>query len=87
MDYGCFSTSFLNTFLWLLPNIEQKRIPLNDSIVWCKNFSVTKDLSKSSNFFLLNVLKYLGTKLFYSLYAQTYVFSEKYASQGFPIKT
>ena len=59
--------SFSNTILWLLPNIEQKRIPLNDNIVWCKNFRVVKDLSNSDSFFLLN---YLSTKPFYSLYAQ-----------------
>ena len=57
-------------FLWLLPNIEKKRISLNDSIFGCKNSSVTKDLSKIGSF-LLNVPKYLDTKLFYSLYAQT----------------
>ena len=28
-----FFLSFPNTFLWLLPNIEQKRNPLNDNIV------------------------------------------------------
>ena len=34
MDSGKgFFISFLNTFLWLLPNIEQKCIPLNDNIV------------------------------------------------------
>ena len=70
------------TFLWLLPNIEQNRIPLNDNIVWSKNSSVIKDLSKSCNFFMLNVTKYLGTKLFYSLYVQTYIFFEKYAFQS-----
>ena len=77
MDYGRLSISLLNIFLWLLSNIEQKRIPLNDNIVWCKKSSATKDLSKCGNIFWLNAPKYFGTKLFYSLYAQTHVFSEK----------
>ena len=55
----------------LPPNIEQKRIPLNDNIVCSKYFRVIKDLPKSGSFFLLNAPKYLGARLFYSLYAQT----------------
>ena len=62
---------FTNIFLWLLPNIEQKRIPLNDNIVWCKYSRAIKDFSKSGSYFLLNIPKYLGARLFYSLYAQT----------------
>ena len=65
-----FFISFPNTFLWLLPNIEQKRIPLNDNIVWSKYYRVIKDLSKSGSLFLLNAPKYLGASLFYSLYVQ-----------------
>ena len=65
------SISFPNKFLWLLPNIEQKLIPLNDNIVWCKYSRVIKNLSKSGSFFLLNAPKYLGARLFYSLYART----------------
>ena len=72
MDSGKgFFISFPNTSLWLLPNIEQKRIPLNDNIVWCKYSRVIKDLSKSGSFFLLNSPKYLGARIFYSLYVQT----------------
>ena len=41
MDSRRLSISFLYTFLWLFPNIKQKRIPLNDNIVWCKNSSAT----------------------------------------------
>ena len=37
------SISFLNTFSQLLPNIEQKRIPLDDYNVWCKKSRVIKD--------------------------------------------
>ena len=58
---------FPNTILWLLPNMKQKRIPLNDNIVCAKIPEVVKDLSNSST---LSAPKYLGTKLFYSLYAQ-----------------
>ena len=49
--------SFPNTFLWMLPKIEQKRISLNDNIVWCKNSRVVKDLSNSGTFILFNVPK------------------------------
>ena len=71
MDSGKgFFISFLNTFLWLLPNIEQRRTPLNDNIVWCKYSIVIKDLSESGSFFSLNAPKYLGARLFYSLYEQ-----------------
>ena len=64
--------SFQNTILLLLSNtnIEQKPIPLNDNIVWCKHSRVVKDLSNSGSLFLLSFPKYLGTKVFYSLYAQ-----------------
>ena len=75
MDSGKgFFISFLNTFLWLLPNIEQRRTPLNDNIVWCKYSIVIKDLSKSGFLFLLNAPKYLGARLFYSLFVQTYTY-------------
>ena len=62
--------SFPNTILWLFPNIEQKHVTLNDNIVWCKNSRVVWNLSNSGNFFLLHFPKYLGTILFYYLYAQ-----------------
>ena len=39
--------SFLNTFLRFLPKIEQKRIYLNNNIVWFKNSRVVKVLSNS----------------------------------------
>ena len=79
MDSGKgFFISFLNTFLWLLPNIEQRRTPLNDNIVWCKYSIVIKDLSKSWFLFLLNAPKYLGARLFYSLFAQTYTYFLKF---------
>ena len=75
MDSGKgFFISFPNTFLCLLPNIEQRPIPLNDNIVWCKYSRVIKDLSKSGSLFLLNAPKYLGARLFYSLYVQTYTY-------------
>ena len=69
LSHGCLPISF-PTILWLLPNIEQKRIPLIDNIVWYKNSRAIKDLSNSGSFFLLSVPKYLGTKHFYTLYAQ-----------------
>ena len=72
MDSGKgFFISFLNTFLWLLPNIEQKCIPLNDNSVQCKHSRIIKDLSKSGSLFLLNAPKYLGVRHFYSFYRQT----------------
>ena len=45
LSHGRLSISFPNTFLWLPPNVEQKRIPLNDNIVWCKHFKIINDLS------------------------------------------
>ena len=86
MDSGKgFFISFPNTSLWLLPNIEQKRIPLNDNIVWCKCSRDIKNLSKSGSLFLLNAPKYLGARLsetfLYSQRARFYVFSEMYSSQ------
>ena len=65
---GVSPTCFMNTFLWLLPNMEQKCIPLNDNIIWCKDSRIIKDLSNSGRFFLLGVPKYLITKLFSTLY-------------------
>ena len=44
-----------NAFLWM--------------IAWCKCSRVIKDLPILGSFFLINLPKYLGTKLFYSLYA------------------
>ena len=38
-------------------------------IAWCKCSRVIKDLPIWGSFFLINLPKYLGTKLFYSLYA------------------
>ena len=79
----------------LLYHVYQKRLrfwtwsPQSDicSYAPAKTSTVTKDLSESGSFFLLNVPKYLGTKFFDSLYAQSHVFSEKYGSQKFPLKT
>ena len=65
-----FFTSFPNTFLWLLPNIEQKCTTLTDNIVWFKYSRVIKDLSKSENLSIINPPNYLGARLIYSLYAQ-----------------
>ena len=62
LRYGRFSISFPNISLQLLPNIKQKRIPLNDNIVWSKNSRVIKDLSESGSFFLSNIPRCLGTK-------------------------
>ena len=50
LNHSCRPISFPSTFLWLLPNIEQKRIPLNDNIIWCKSSTVTKDLSNSDRY-------------------------------------
>ena len=49
------SISLLNNFLLFLQKIEQKHTFLNDSIVWCKNSRVFKDLSNSGSFFLFSV--------------------------------
>ena len=50
-SHGYLSITFPKIFLWLLPNIEQKRIFfLNNSIVWCKNHRAMKDLSGSGSF-------------------------------------
>ena len=49
------AVSFLNTFLWLLPKIEQKRVSSCDKIVWCKNSRVAKDLSNKWQIFLFSV--------------------------------
>ena len=40
--------SFSKTFLWLFSNTEEKGIPLDDDIVWCKNSIVLKDLATFS---------------------------------------
>ena len=70
MDSGKgFFTSFPNTFLWLLSNIEQKCTTLADNIVWYKYSRVIKDLSKSESL-SLNPPNYLGARLIYCLYAQ-----------------
>ena len=74
--WGRLSINFPNTFIWLLPNIQQKLIPLKDIIVWCKHSRVIKDLSKSGSFFLLNAPKYLGARLFILSTCKLYVFSE-----------
>ena len=44
--------------------MEQKRIPLNDNIIWWKYSKSIKNLSKSEKFFLSNAPKYLGARLF-----------------------
>ena len=36
LSHGLLPITFPNTFLLLLPNIEQKGIPLYDKIVWYK---------------------------------------------------
>ena len=83
---GVFLSVFRN-FLWLLPNIQHKRITLNDSIVWCKYSRVIKDLSKSGNFFLLNAAKYFGARSFYSFYGQTLsIFWNVFLSKKTPVK-
>ena len=69
LSHGRLPIGFPDTFLWLLPKIEKKNIPLDDDIVRNKNSRVIKDLSKSDRFFLLGVPKYLATIPFYSLYA------------------
>ena len=60
--------SFPYTCLWLLPDIEQKRIILNENSFWYDNSRVIKDSSNSGSFFILVVLKNLGVKPFYSVY-------------------
>ena len=90
MDSGKgFFTSFPNTFLWLLPNIEQKCLTLNDNLVWYKCSIVIQDLSKSETFFLVNPPKYLGARLIYSLDGQAlrifwnlFVFEKKKKNLG-----
>ena len=62
---------FSKHFVMVVPNTDQKRIPLNDNIAWWKYSSVSKDLLKSESFFLLNAPKYLDARLFYSFYPQT----------------
>ena len=57
LSHACRPISFLSTSLWLLPNIEQKCIPLNYNIVWCKNSRVVIDLSNNGSFSLLTVPK------------------------------
>ena len=75
-SHGYLSITFPKTFLWLLPNIEQKRIFLNNSIVWCKNYRAMKDLSGSGSFFI----QCLQT-LFHFPYAHILRIFEKYFSQ------
>ena len=75
MDYWRLS----NTISWLLTNIEQKCIPLNVNIVWCKNSRVTKELSKTDSFFLLNVPKYF----LFSLRANVTYFLKNMPLKGF----
>ena len=57
MDFnGRLPISFPNTFLWLLPNIEQKRIPLNDNIIWCKKvFKFVLDKTEVMVFWVLHI--------------------------------
>ena len=57
-------TSFLNTFLWLLLNIKQKRIILNHNFVWCKFSRVIKDLPKSGSPFLIKCPGILRSETF-----------------------
>ena len=69
LSLGRLSFSFPNTVLWLLPKIEQKRISLNDDIVWYKNSRVIKDLSNSNSFYLISVPKHffiLSTRKFHA---------------------
>ena len=62
---------FSKHFVMVVPNTDQKRIPMNDNIAWCKYSRVSKDLLKRGSFFLLNAPKYLDARLFYSFYPQT----------------
>ena len=78
------SFSLPNTFLWLFRNIERKRIPLNDNIVWCRYSWVIKDLSKSGTFFLLIAPKYLSARFFILSSRKFYVFSDMYSSEQNP---
>ena len=66
--------------------IEQKHIPLNDNIVWCKYSRAIKNLSKKGSFFLLNAPKYLGARFFTLSTRKLYVFSEMYSSQKKSVK-
>ena len=53
-----FKSALVYTLLGLFPNIEQKRTPLDDNIVWCKNFRVIKviyQLRVNFTYFLKNV--------------------------------
>ena len=57
--YGCFQTFNGNAFLSMITLFGANA-----------NTNFWQDLSKSERFFLLNAPKYLGARLFYSLYAQ-----------------
>ena len=78
---GVFLSVFQTTFYGCkqLSNLKQKRIPVNDNIVWCKYSRVIKNLSKSVRFVLLNAPKYLGARILST--RKLYVFSEMYFSQ------
>ena len=81
---GVFLSIFQTPF-YGVPNIQQKRIPLNDNIVWCNYSRVIRDLSKKGSFFLLNALKYLGARLFYSIYVQKLlIFKNVFLSKKIP---
>ena len=58
---------------WNKTQIEKKKKRQRNAffwmIAWCKCFGVIKDLPIWGSFFLINLPKYLGTKLFSSLYA------------------
>ena len=51
---------FSKHFVMVVSNTDQKRIPMNDNIAWCKYSRVSKDLLKSESFFLLNAPKYFS---------------------------
>ena len=59
LSHRLFPLIFPNTFLKLLPNVEQKHVVINDNIVLCKDSRVIKDLSKSGALLLLGVPRYL----------------------------
>ena len=78
LGQGCFSISFPNIFLWLLPNIEQKRIPLNDNIVWSKYSKVIKDLSKRWKLFLIKCPEILRRETFLFFLHANFTYFLKY---------
>ena len=75
---------FTEHLFMVVSNIERKRIPLNDNIVWCRYSRFIKDLSKGGSFFLLNAPKYLSARFFILSSRKFYVFSDMYSSEQNP---